>query len=54
MQAKIATVLARLLLNYIRKHPQVIEAVLREIEKAIPGKADDIALEALVKLFLAL
>lgn len=54
MQATIASFLAKFLLSYVKKHPGVINAVVREVEKAIPGKVDDALLEALVKLFLAL
>jgi hypothetical protein len=54
MQTAIASFLVRVLLGYVRKHPQAIYAVVHEVEKAIPGKVDDALLESLVKLLLAL
>lgn len=54
MQAKIAVALTHLLVGYLKKHPQVIESVVNELAKIIPGKADDVALAFLEKLLKAL
>lgn len=54
MQAKIAAVLVHILVGYVKKHPQVIESVVNELAKIIPGTADDVALAFLEKLLKAL
>ena len=46
IQAKIALVALRLVLNHLKKHPEV----LQKVADRIPGKLDDAAIAVLLKL----
>lgn len=50
MQATIALFVAKRVLSFLRKHPTVVEHLVDEAAKRIPGKVDDVILHVLVEL----
>lgn len=51
MQAQIAVALGKMLLNYLKKHPDTIEAFAAELAKRIPGNVDDKVIAFLAAFF---
>jgi hypothetical protein len=51
MQAQIAVALGKMLLNYLKNHPDSIDAFARELAKRIPGKTDDKVIAFLAAFF---
>lgn len=49
IQAKIGLALLHALLDYLKKHPEALDAVLRKITDLIPGGVDDFAVAAIRK-----
>lgn len=51
LYAQIAVFLGRRLLNWLRAHPDTIEAFTKELAKRIPGKVDDKVIAFLAAFF---
>lgn len=49
--SQVAVTLGKLLLNWLKSHPDTIEAFVGELAKRIPGKVDDKALAFLAAFF---
>lgn len=49
MKAQLALLLFRLAFAYLQKHPELLDKVLDELAKAIPGTLDDAAIAVLRK-----
>jgi len=51
MQAQIAGWLGKRLLNYLKKHPQTVDAFAAEVARRIPGGVDDTVVKFIASFF---